>query len=762
MPENPMPQPSALSFSSVLRALFKHKGKILLLTLLGLLSAAAVFFFYPPAYLSYAKLLVRYVVERSGVDPTMDTTGSRDARMTDSVINSEAEILNSWDLAVQTAEAIGPKKLLPRSSNPTVGEAAVMISGGLHVDLHKGSNILFVSYENRDPELAPIVLNELITRYFIRHLEVHRSAGAFDFVSQQTDQVRAQLNQTEEALRPLREKAGIISLASGTAALNAELAKTLDELHDAEAQLAEQKARVDEIGVTDASARSNAVPAKGSQSATAAKGKPAAKGTTASDSQPAPEPKPKEQASNSDILQYQALLGQLQQLHQAEGTLRSRYTAENVIVQTNQRQIQQLERQRRDLEALYPSLPDTVRSLGGGHGGNQEINPSLEKARLAGFEARVTALKQRLHDVQEKINQLSELRPRIAELERKQELEEANYKYFQATLEKARIDEALDPSKMPNISAVQKASPPSLDTTKRNKLVGGLAGGGLVAGVVLALLLELVLSRTVKAASELENQLGIPLLLSIPYHTGGGAGLPAPKDPRNPPALVQPPSGLQIAPWDSNHFVRPYTEAIRDRLNLYFERHQMTHKPKLIGVTGLTDGAGTSTLAAGLAAALSEVHEGKVLLVDVKLGPGEVHPFFKGRPALSLPAVLEANGTAASAAENLYLATVGSSTGGLAQLGLKKFFEMMPNLKASDFDYIIFDMPPLTQTSPTLGMSGFMDKMLLVVEAEETNRDLVKRSYRHLVVERKNVSVIFNKARSYTPRWLDGADSLEG
>jgi Mrp family chromosome partitioning ATPase len=196
-------------------------------------------------------------------------------------------------------------------------------------------------------------------------------------------------------------------------------------------------------------------------------------------------------------------------------------------------------------------------------------------------------------------------------------------------------------------------------------------------------------------------------------------------------------------------------------LNLYFERHQMTHKPKLVGVTGLSEGAGTSTLAAGLAAALSEVGEGKVLLVDVKLGPGDVHPFFKGRPALSLPAALASNGAAESAAENLYLATVGSSTAGLAQLGLKKFFEMMPNLKASDFDYIIFDMPPMTQTSPTLGMSGFMDKMLLVVEAEHSNRDLVKRSYSHLVSERKNVSVVFNKAKSYTPRWLDGVDAIE-
>src|SRR5439155_181712 len=80
-----------------------------------------------------------------------------------------------------------------------------------------------------------------------------------------------------------------------------------------------------------------------------------------------------------------------------------------------------------------------------------------------------------------------------------------------------------------------------------------------------------------------------------------------------------------------------------------------------------------------------------------------------------------------SAADNLYLAAVGSpSTGGPAQLGLKKFFDMMPNMKASDFDYIIFDMPPLDQTSPTWGMAAFMDKLLLVVEAEKNNREGIK------------------------------------
>jgi Mrp family chromosome partitioning ATPase len=202
--------------------------------------------------------------------------------------------------------------------------------------------------------------------------------------------------------------------------------------------------------------------------------------------------------------------------------------------------------------------------------------------------------------------------------------------------------------------------------------------------------------------------------------------------------------------------MRPYCDAIRDRLGLYFEINGLTHRPKLVGITGLSTDTGASTIAAGLAASLSETNDGKVLLVDVNLGPEEAHPFFKGKPAYSLKAALTPKEQIASAADNLYLATVGSSNGGgPGQLGLKKFFDMMPNLKASDFDYVIFDMPSLDQTSPTWGMAAFMDKFLMVVEAEKNSRELIKRCYRKLVAERENVAVIVNKTRSYIPKRLD-------
>jgi uncharacterized protein involved in exopolysaccharide biosynthesis/Mrp family chromosome partitioning ATPase len=644
-------QHSGMHLSDILFALFKRKWTILICAAVGIIAAAAFYFVYPPVYESQAKLLVRYVLERSAVDSIESTNAApaAAASSTDRVIGAEIAILTSWDLAVQVAQAIGPKRLLPRAGEAATETAAAgAVSSGLSAISSKGSNIIFVSYKNRDPQIATLVLQELLSRYFVKHLEVHRSAGAFDFVTQQTDQVRARLNQTEDALKALRNKTGIVSLKDGSDALIAEAAETQKQLNAAEADLAEQQALV------------------------------------------------------------------------------------NQMAQKKSKQWK----------------PKSSRS---------EKSPEAAKAQVAGTQAKVETFKARLRDIQQRTKQLLELGPQMEELERKRGMDEANYKYFAASLEKARVDEALDPSKMPNISAVQRPSPSMLETKTRNKIALGLAGGGLAFGIGLALLRGLFLNRTVGRPLELETHLHIPLMLSIPYSSGrnGHLALPPNGSPANAGALAKRPHHSKLAPWEAGHFIRPYCDAIRDRLGLYFELNHLTHKPKLVGIAGFSQAAGASTLAAGLAASLSETNDGKVLLVDVNLGPENVHQFFKGKPAHSLSAALKPKGAIASAADNLYLATVGSPNVGPAQLGLKKFFDMMPNLKASDFDYIIFDMPQLSQTSPTWGMAAFMDKLLLVVEAEKDNRELIKRGYGKLVAERDNVAVVVNKARSYGPKWLD-------
>src|SRR5215467_1763828 len=479
---------SGVHVSDVLFALFKRKWTIVLCVLLGIVAAAIFYFLFPPVYESQAKLLVRYVLERSAVDPIDGTKPTfQSSSDSDRVIGAEIEILTSWDLAMQVAQAIGPKRLLapipvaepvkrvaeavglkhllpPSEASATETDAARRIILGLKVLSDKGSNIIFVSYKDRSPEMATLVLQELLSRYFVKHLEVHRSAGAFDFVTQQTDQVRARLNQTEDALKSLRDKTGVVSLKDGSTALTAEAAKTQEELNTAEAELAEGKALVKQMGENKS---------QGWKATTSQSGK----------------------------------------------------------------------------------------------------SRESEKARIAGIEAKVGALKSRLHDVQQRMKRLSELTPQMEELERKRELDEANYKYFAASLEKARIDEALDPSKMPNISAVQRPSPPSLETKKRDKIALALAGGGIILGIALALLKGLVLNQTVGRPLQLETQLHIPLMLSIPYANGSFA-LPRNGSSENPGAITTA-RRAKLAPWDADHFIRPYCDAIRDRLGLYFELNHL-------------------------------------------------------------------------------------------------------------------------------------------------------------------------------------------
>ncbi len=745
--QRPKPAPEAepgLGRSDILFALFRHKKLILVLGLLGFIAAAAVYFFYPPLYKSEAKLLVRYVLDRRAVDPVdSSTTSTQLGATSDSIINSEVEILTSWDLAVQVAEAIGPKRLLRSEASPSKEAAAGTISEGLTVTARTGSSIIYVEYQNRDPELATLVLNELLNRYFIKHLEVHRSAGAFDFVSQQTDQVRTRLNQTEDALKEAKAKVGIVSLADGTATLNAELTRTEEQLHLAEADLAEQRARVQAMGLSLPGAdRNNAV--ESSPIPTGSVASASLPNVTATPGKPGPPDKA--------IQQYQVLVNRLAGLRKSELDLLSKFAPGSVMVQVTRTQITDLEDQKKSLEKKYPDLPSHI--LGAASSG-QSGDTVSEAARLAGMEAKTEALRSRLQELHGEMKQLAQLAPTIGDLERKKDLEESNYKYFANTLEKARVDEALDPSKIPNISAVQRPSPPIFVAPKRNKIALLCAAGGLALGIALALLRELVLNQTLKRPSELEAQLHTSLLLSIPDASSKDQlALPTGGASDGSAAMVRSRRG-NLAPWDHGHFIRVYCEAIRDRIGLYFDLHQLTHKPKLVGVASFSQGAGTSTLAAGLAAALSETDEGKVLLVDVNLGPDHVHPFFKGKPAYPLTTALQPRTSLDAASENLYLATVGSSNTGLAQLGLKRFFDLMPNLKASDFDYIIFDMPPLASTSPTWGMAAFMDKLLLVVEAEKSNRDLVKRGYAKLMAERNNVSVVLNKTRSYIPKVLD-------
>src|SRR5579863_9658321 len=111
----PITDPPAMTPGDIYFILFRHKWKIILLSLAGIAAAGAYWWFCPPPYQSEARLFVRYVLDNHSMN-----ADSKNAQMTSpdsmgqSIINSEIEILTSFDLAEEAAKNFGPDKILSK------------------------------------------------------------------------------------------------------------------------------------------------------------------------------------------------------------------------------------------------------------------------------------------------------------------------------------------------------------------------------------------------------------------------------------------------------------------------------------------------------------------------------------------------------------------------------------------------------------------------------------------------------------------------
>jgi Mrp family chromosome partitioning ATPase len=359
-----------------------------------------------------------------------------------------------------------------------------------------------------------------------------------------------------------------------------------------------------------------------------------------------------------------------------------------------------------------------------------------------------------------------DLEPKMAELERLRTEQQKAYESVLGRLEQQQGDESLVAGKVLNMSQVESPTPPRLDKKKMMKLAGMVLAGCIGLGLGLAFLIDLFLDRSLKRVSEVERHLRLPVFLSIPDTSWGGwLRLPrwlagrlhghgaAPTGAGGNGAV----GGSGLAPWDPAHQLRTYTEGLRERIISYFEVHNLNlKKPKLVAVTGCDSGAGVSTLASGLAAALSKTGDGNVLLVDMNVDQGVARSFYKGQPGCGITEALELESRAgAQVDENLYLATINKrGDDKLMKVLPTRFNQLMPRLKASDYDYIIFDMPPVTQTSATPRLASYMDLALLVIESEKTKQHSAARASALMREARANVAAVLNKQRSHMPTAL--------
>jgi uncharacterized protein involved in exopolysaccharide biosynthesis/Mrp family chromosome partitioning ATPase len=750
-PERASQPATGIDVHDILYVIFKHKWKIAMLSLLGVGAAGLLAYqsSLSPSYQTQAKLLVRYVVERSAADPDAPVRSKGGGGS--AVMGTELQILKSFDLAIDTASRVGPGILLPeRGEAATAAEAAARVIGGLDARLEDESNVIQLSYRDPDPQRAVVVLNQLIQSYFARHLEIHRSSEAFNQVAAQTDQARSALRTTEDEINRLKSESGVLSIDATISEFEARRQLVRESLMAAEAALAEQRAKVTAMEATAlALGRAN----EGAQ--------PVVNGG-------APAPVPVGRDSAMALAEYQDLAMRMEVLRQSRNQMLLRRPAHDPMVSSLDRQIAAVQSRRLDLLDAHPQLAASVPTGDGVVLASVSLDD--EKALQAALEAKVATIIEQAKEIESEVAGLSALGFRLEGLERHRQMAEEKFRYYQSSLEKARIDETLDPTKIPNISIVQNPSTPvrSIDA-KTRKLILGVAASGVAAGLMLAFLMEWVVDRRVSRPTEIQSRLQLPLMMSIPFirskdgmaqlldRSGEIGLLDDSTEPTFPPALARRAKG-QLAVGEREHFITPYACAIRDRIMFNFEINNVTHKPKLIALTGLSAGAGTSTIAAGVARAFAENGNRKVLLVD--FNPAMNGLVFPQHPAESLRRALEASRDERfrTSSQNLYFAMAPTRGDGKGAhfLAPAVLHQMMPHLEASGFDYILFDMPPVGATSPTLAMAGFMDKILLVLDAEQTHRDSLRWAFAELQRGRADVSCLFNKAKAHAPRWVAG------
>jgi len=418
------------------------------------------------------------------------------------------------------------------------------------------------------------------------------------------------------------------------------------------------------------------------------------------------------------------------------------------------------------METEYPALLRT-NPLPAKSGQAGTIDIPTEMARLNAMRAKIKVITAQMDSIRAQAARIGQVEGSIQELKRKKDLEEANYDYYAKSLEQSRINEALGAGKVSNISTIQFPTPPFVDRKKTLKLIGGIAIGGIAFGFAWAFAIELFLDRSIRRPIDVERLLGIPLFLSVPILGKNGKLRRLKHVSKN---LLELDSGkidgalvasgntavngsADPAASENSLVLNSFHETLRDRLISYFDSVGLTHKPKLVAVTGLGRGSGVTTTAAGLARSLSETGEGNVLLVDMTAGQGSAQQFYRGKDIVGLEGILSTRDDA-QVQDKLFVVAEEPGRDKLSRILPQRFTKLVPQLKASNFDYIIFDMPAVSQISITPRLAGFMDMVLLVIESEKTERDLVQRATNLLAQSNAHVGAVLNKSKNYVPTML--------
>jgi uncharacterized protein involved in exopolysaccharide biosynthesis len=438
---------------------------------------------------------IRVLVRRGRADPPVAAQENAPpdfsrAEVTEEELNSEVELLKDDDVLLRVVEANDLaahdwlRWLRPNEEQAARAERAVRkLSKRLNVEPLKKTNLLAVSYDAPDPQVAAHVLQSVASVYLDKHMEVHRPGGQLHFFDRQTGESRRQLEEANKNLVAFTKRRGVVMAAQERDLMLQRVDELETSYQGTQIEVSETEHRVQEL---------NAQLAKLPERTTTQV----------------------RTADNPELMR--ALKASLLDLELKRTQLLTKFEPNHRLVQEVEQQI---------LQAKAAVTAERLTPL---HDETTDQNPNYEWARtelqkaqveLKGLEAREATTDAHLAGYRARARQLGEDAIVQNDLTRSENEAEENYLLYVKKREEARMGDALDEGGIVNVAIAEQPIVPALPVWPAGiVLVVGFAAA-LTSGTGAAFAAD-YLDPALRTPEDALACLEVPVLASLPRGSG--------------------------------------------------------------------------------------------------------------------------------------------------------------------------------------------------------------------------------------------------
>lgn len=448
--------------------LLARKKVIAGLTLLTFALTALVTFTMDRTYVSSASLLVKKERIDAPVTPEQTIITSPERMLTEEELNSEVEVLRSPSLLEEVVDRLHLEREFERTGmlaplKKLMGEpllsprvrAQAALEKKISVDPVKKTNVIRVSVQASDAELAAQIANTLCKVYQEHHARIHSGGGSKAFFTEQADAARERLAREEAALRR-------VSPLPNAQLINQQIETQLRQLNEFEAALHNARTAAAE---SEARIRTLEKQLQGEPSRLVSEERVTHR--------TAPE----------------AVRSQLFALELKRTELLTKYRPDHRLVRDVEKDIAEAHR----LIAEAESAPAETTSVTSLNALRQRLTDALttERAALASLHEKERSLAGVVAEYRARVREMGERGYEQRRLDREREIADATYQLYAKKGEESRISEELDKEGIINVRLVEAARVPFRPVSPNvpvNLLMGLV--GGLMLGLAAAYVLE--------------------------------------------------------------------------------------------------------------------------------------------------------------------------------------------------------------------------------------------------------------------------------